>query len=115
MGLTLRVALVGFASYRLGRALALDTITDPLRNFVHRRAYVVYRPRPGTTEPVAQVKSRPWSWCYGLVSCPFCCSWWFALGLAAAWFGAWTIAFAVSAVASAGVAAVLVAFDQRGT
>jgi hypothetical protein len=111
--LSIRVALVGFAAYRLGRAVALDSITDPLRGWVHKRAYRVHRPRPGTKEPVATVRSRPWSWAYGLVSCAFCASWWIALGLAALWFGAWTVAFVVSAIAGAGVASVLVAFDQR--
>ncbi len=109
--LLIRSILVGLASYRLARALSLDTITDPFRGWLHRHAYRVARAKPGTVEPVVVPKSKPWAWAYSLASCPFCNSWWLALGVSAAWFGEWSMAFAVAAVASAGIASVLVRYD----
>lgn len=113
--LVLRVALVGFAAFRLARALTLDRISDPLRAWVHRHAFRVGHRMPaggGAHEEVIETKSRTWSWCYGLVSCPHCASWWIALGLAVAWFGTWTVTFGIAAVAAAGLASALVSWTE---
>lgn len=111
MSLALRVVLVGLVAYRLARAVSLDTITDPLRDWLHRRAYRIIAAPPGRKEPVVIVRSRPWAWVYSLISCAFCASWWIALGASALWFGEWSMDFAVAAVASAGVAALAVTYD----
>lgn len=110
--LLIRSALAGLVAYRLARAVAVDTISEPARDWIYCRAYKVYRPKPGTAEPHAELRSRPWSWAYGLASCPFCCSWWLALAVFVAWVGEWSMNCAVGAVAAAGVASVLTFADK---
>jgi hypothetical protein len=113
--LLIRSLLIGLAAYRLARAVTLDTISEPFRNWVHAHAYNTFRPKPGETVPHVTVKSRPWSWCYGLVSCPFCASWWMAVGGYVLWAGAWSMDCAVGAVASAGLASLFVCVDKAAT
>ncbi len=93
--------LAGFAAYRVGRLLALDGITEPLRD----RLNPVGREDPGF---------------FGkLVVCPFCVSWWAAVAAVAVWAfatglwqaGIWEVL--VTAWAAAGLASILVAADVR--
>lgn len=103
----LRVLVVGLAAYRLARAIANDSITEPFRDWLYVGAYGE-DPQPGD-EPVG---GKFWQWAYSLVSCPFCCSWWIALGLYALWINVgWTRPF-IGAIAVAGVAAQLAGFDR---
>lgn len=103
--LLLRVAVVGLAAYRLARAVALDSITEPLRMRVYTAAY--------GDEPVSDSTTphRPASWLYGLLSCPYCCGFWIALGLYAGWVNLGWSRPLIVAVAAAGFAALLVGLD----
>lgn len=105
--LTLRVLVVGLAAYRLARAVANDSITEPFRDWLYVGAYGD-DPQPGD-EPVGGIF---WRWAYALVSCPFCIGFWISLALYALWVNAgWTRPF-IGAVAVAGVAALLAGYDR---
>lgn len=100
----LRLLVCGLAAYRLARALSIDTISEPFRSWVFWQGHA--------EDADTTVTSRPWAWFYGLVSCPFCCSFWIALALYAAWINwGWSRPF-IGGVAVAGVAAQLVGFDR---
>lgn len=107
--LALRVLVIGFATYRIARALTQDSITDPFRDWVWSRAFVAVPDPTGKEGYATRRRSRIWPWLYGLVSCPFCAGFWIALCLYWAWTeGAWQRT-AVAAVAVAGVQAALTA------
>lgn len=110
----LAVLVVGIAAYRLARAVSVDTISEPLRSWVFWRGHddrvVTEGAVVPTPEPV--VTSRPWAWAYGLVSCPFCSSWWLALAFYALWVhDGWDRRQVVAAIAAAGVAALCTSLD----
>lgn len=122
MPLILAVLIVALAAHRLARGVAVDSITDRPRDWLYAKAYTqpVAQPfPPGARDehdaelegweppPPARVKSRAWSWLYGLTSCPHCCGWWLSLGLWIAWTN-WDDSHAViAAVAVAGAQSVI--------
>lgn len=119
----LTILVVALAAHRLARAVAVDTISDRLRDVVYARAFTQPDPRPfpdGAKDehdarlegwepaPPARVKSRVWSWMYGLVSCPHCCGWWLSLALWWAWAGyEWTRQWWITAAAVAGAQSIM--------
>lgn len=50
--------VLAFAAHRLTRAVAVDSITDPARNWLHRRT------------------SRAGAWVADLIACSHCIGWW---------------------------------------
>jgi hypothetical protein len=121
--LVLQVLVVGFAAFRLARVIAQDTITDPARRWLWERsryAVDVDGPPQGISlkrlathghSRLARDRSSVIDWVYGLVSCPFCCGWWIALGLFFAWQG-WGWTNLLAGIAAAGVQATLAAVTQ---
>lgn len=96
------VVIVALCAHRLARVVAVDSITDPARDWIYARAFTQPQPEPwppGATDeddarlegwvpaPPARRQSRPWAWVYGLVSCPHCAGWWLSLGLWWGWNG----------------------------
>jgi Protein of unknown function (DUF1360) len=118
--LVLAIIVVGFAAYRLARAIAFDSITDPFRYYVAERAGLV-DDGPPTAMRLKRIERhgldlnrstlRGWKWFYGLVSCPHCCGWWLALGLFLAWQG-WSWTNLLAAVAAAGFQSALTSFAR---
>lgn len=95
MNPVLIVLICALAAHRVARAIALDGITDPARDWIYQRAFTtpVRDPFPAGTfdeddarregwlpPPPAARRSRPWAWLYGLVSCPHCVGFWLSLG-----------------------------------
>jgi hypothetical protein len=104
----IRAVLVGLVAYRLARAIAVDSISEPARTWTYWRGHSDTVPEPGVTH-------RGWAWLYGLISCPFCCSWWIALAVYLAWLGEWNATALIGATAAAGIAAIVTAADRAAT
>lgn len=118
------VVVVALCAHRLARAVALDGITDPARDWVYRRAFTQPEAKPWPTgaqdesdarlegwepAPPALRKSQGWAWVYGLVSCPHCVGFWLSLASYAVWVHADSARPYVVAVAVAGAQSVLAA------
>lgn len=107
----LTVLLVGFAGYRLARAVAADSIFDAQRMWIYRKAY---QPDPSgmSLRKVEMAEknegvvtgSRFWRWLYALATCPLCCGFWITLLVWFAWTD-WTFTTrsVIAAVAATGV------------
>lgn len=68
--------LLALASFRLWRIVAVDTITEPIRNRVYR-----LEDFQAGREEMYRTKLDEF------VSCPWCFGWWVVL----AWWGAWQV------------------------
>lgn len=115
--LVVAILVCGLAGYRLARAVAVDDISAPLREWLHDQAYEV-GPDPAYPSAAPFIPSvmtdtrRPWSWLYGLADCPFCAGFWITLALYAFWVNVtgWPRAV-VAALAATGVQAWLTRGD----
>lgn len=104
--LILGVLVSALCAYRAARVVAVDTITDPFRYWLHRRGYFVTMTSVG-----ADVEPRPHRmlvrWAYGLVSCPYCIGFWFSLATWWCWRNVDGSHVWIAAAAVAGVQTVL--------
>lgn len=110
--LLLRVLVVALAAYRLARALSIDSISAPLRDWLWVGVYgedADFTTDDGEPEPVGGVF---WRLSYALASCIYCAGWWIALGLYALWVNWSPSRPFIAAVAAAGAVAVLASFDS---
>lgn len=105
----LRVLVVGLASYRLARAIAVDSITDPIRLWLYDRAW------PGGPIAAHEPGDRPWAWLFALASCPFCVGFWISLVLYACWVNVGWSRVLIAAVAVAGIQSLCSTADARMT
>lgn len=101
MPLILAVLIVALAAHRAARLIAVDDISDPLRDWLHDRAYS-WAPLPplpegardamdaelagvDMTHPGEVLKSRLWGYLYNGLSCMHCVGVYLSVGLWALW------------------------------
>lgn len=107
------VVVLAFATFRLARLVAIDSLTLPFRERIYDFAWTGEFPdgsaRP---EPVARA---PWrTYVYELVTCPHCIGVWWAIAVYCAWRWGGDVALGIIAViAIAGAQSALSSFAGK--
>lgn len=107
-------ALTLFAACRVTRFVTEDTLTQPIRDWIHMKA------QPRHAHPAGRAGGRAprfWRYLSKLVTCPWCAGFWISLALTLAYFRCWlghwpntpasAFAFLVAVFALAWVSAIL--------
>jgi hypothetical protein len=102
------IVVLAFATFRLARLIAVDSISLALRERVYRFAYA----EDGELPPVPRA---PWrTWVYDLVTCVHCLGVWLAVAVYCAWRWGGDVAFAILTVAAiAGAQSALASFTTK--
>lgn len=95
--LVVRVACCALAAYRIGRAVAVDSITLGFRKRIYKLAY------PDGSQDGHGTILHPWDWLYNLISCPHCVGFWATLAIWLVWGQGHFWALLVAVLAAAGV------------
>lgn len=102
------VIVLAFATFRLARFVAADSLTLGLREWLYRFAYT----EDGELPPSPRA---PWrTWVYDLVTCVHCLGVWFAIAVYCAWRWGGDVAWAILLVlAIAGAQSALASFTTK--
>ena len=107
--------LIALASYRIARAITVDTISAAARGRVYRWAWDddTPIPIPGTTEYSPTARGSVRTYLFDLVSCPVCMGVWVSAAVYATWrWWANDVTHAVIAIfAVAGLQCLLAVYD----
>ena len=66
------------ATYRLARLIAVDVITEPLRELVRTTGWLDHPDKPGVQLPIIGPAGTIARWLFDLITCMWCVSLWIA-------------------------------------